>query len=102
MQKWLGYMSQRIFIPSALFKLDSVCWVNIDRAFYNWAIYGWVCKREGLKVNGEKSKVIVIAREGTPCRIWLDDDMHLELVSEFKYLGFLMLSVLGKLRVIEK
>ena len=51
--------------------------------------FGRVCKRRGLKVNGEKSKVMVVSRENVQCRIMLDGEI-LEQVSEFKYLGYVM------------
>ena len=44
-----------------------------------------VCRRIGLKVNAGKSKVMVLNREEElECHI---DGVHLEHVSEFKYLG---------------
>ena len=46
-----------------------------------------VCRRRGLKVNGGKSKVIVInGEEGLECQVHIDG-IHLEHVLEFKYLG---------------
>ena len=46
-----------------------------------------VCRRRGLKVNADKSKVIVLGGEkGRECEIRVDGT-RLEQVSEFKYLG---------------
>ena len=51
---------------------------------------GWfaeVCRRRGLKVNADKSKVLVLnSEEGLEYEIHVDG-MCLEHVSEFKYLG---------------
>ena len=51
---------------------------------------GWfakVCKRRGLKVNAGKSKVIILNGEkGLDCEVHVDG-IHLEYISEFKYLG---------------
>ena len=47
------------------------------------------CERRGLKENVNKSKVMVIGKERTPCRILLDGE-QLEQVSEFKYLGYML------------
>lgn len=46
-------------------------------------------KRRGLKVNGDKDKVIVVSEENMRCRIMLDGG-QLGQVSEFKYLGFML------------
>ena len=51
--------------------------------------FGRVCKSRGLKVNVEKSKVMVVSGENKQCRIKLEDEL-LEQVSEFKYLGYLL------------
>ena len=40
-------------------------------------------------MNVDKSKVMVIGKERTPCRIVLDGE-QLEQVSEFKYLGYML------------
>ena len=46
-----------------------------------------VCRRRGLKVNAGKSKVMVLnGEEGLECEVHVDG-IHLEHVSEFKYLG---------------
>ena len=46
-----------------------------------------MCRRRGLKVNAGKSKVIVLGGdEGLECDVCADG-IHLEHVSEFKYLG---------------
>ena len=46
-----------------------------------------VCRRRGLKVNGFKGKVMVLnGEEGLECEVHVDG-IHLEHVSEFKYLG---------------
>jgi hypothetical protein len=51
--------------------------------------FGRVCKRRGLKVNVDKSKVMVMSEEHTRCQIMLDGE-QLEQVSEFKYLGYML------------
>jgi hypothetical protein len=51
--------------------------------------FGRVCKRRGLKVNVDKSKVMVMNEERTRCQILLGDE-QLEQVSEFKYLGYML------------
>ena len=44
------------------------------------------CKRRGMKVNAVKSKVMVIdSKEGLECEVHVDV-VHLEHVSDFKYL----------------
>ena len=46
-----------------------------------------VCRRRGLKVNAGKSKVMVLGwEEGLECEVCVGG-IHLEHVSEFKYLG---------------
>ena len=46
-----------------------------------------VCRRRGLKVNADKSKVMVLSgKEGIECEIHVDG-ICLEHISEFKYLG---------------
>ena len=46
-----------------------------------------VYRRRGLKLNAGKRKVMVLGREeGLDCKVWVDG-IHLEHVSEFKYLG---------------
>ena len=51
---------------------------------------GWfaeVCRRRGQKVNAGKSKVMVLnGMEGLECEVHVHG-IHLEPVSEFKYLG---------------
>ena len=51
---------------------------------------GWfveVCKRRALKVNAGKCEVIVLnEEEGLECEVYVDR-IHVEHVSEFKYLG---------------
>ena len=45
-----------------------------------------VCRRRGLKVNGGKSKVMLLGgEEDLKCEVWVDW-VRLEHVSEFKYL----------------
>ena len=47
-----------------------------------------VCRRQGLKVNADKSKVIALGgKEGLLCEV-LVDGAQLEQVSEFTYLGY--------------
>ena len=54
---------------------------------------GWfaeVCRKRGLKVNASKSKVMLLnGEEGLECEVHVDR-IHLEHVSEFKYLGFVL------------
>ena len=54
---------------------------------------GWfveVCRRRGLKVNEDKSKVMVMnEEEGLEFEIHIDR-IHLKQISEFKYLGCLL------------
>ena len=46
-----------------------------------------VCRRRVLKVNGGKSKVVLLnGEEGLECEVHIDG-IRLEHVSEFKYLG---------------
>ena len=46
-----------------------------------------VCRRRGMKVNAVKSKVMVLnGEERLECEVHIDG-IHLEHVSEFKYLG---------------
>ena len=46
-----------------------------------------VFRRKGLKVNASKSKVMIMnGEEGLECAVHVDG-VHLEHVSEFKYLG---------------
>ena len=53
-------------------------------------VVGWfaeVSRRRGLTVNAGKSKVMILNREeGLECEVH-EDGIHLEHVSEFKYLG---------------
>src|SRR5678816_4566413 len=63
------------------------CVVNLKREFERigreiW----WVCKRRGLKVNVDKSKVMVVSEYSPQCEVMLDGE-QLEQVFEFKYLG---------------
>src|SRR5678816_2501081 len=51
--------------------------------------FGRVCKRRGLKVNVDKSKVMVVSEDSSQCEVMLDDEL-LEQVSEFKYLGYML------------
>src|SRR5678816_4329836 len=51
--------------------------------------FGWVCKRRGLKVNVDKSKVMVVSEDSPRCVVMLDT-VQLEQVSEFKYLGYML------------
>ena len=49
--------------------------------------FAGMCRSRGLKVNAGKSKVMVLNEEkGLECEIRLHG-IHLEHVSEFKYLG---------------
>ena len=49
-----------------------------------------VCRRRGLKVNANKTKVMVLnGEEELECEVCVDG-MQLENVSEFKYLGCVM------------
>src|SRR5678815_3688058 len=51
--------------------------------------FGRVCKRKGLKVNVDKSKVMVVSEDSPQCEAMLDGE-QLEQVSEFKYLGYVL------------
>src|SRR5678816_3500869 len=51
--------------------------------------FGRVCKRRGLKVNVDKSKVMVVSEDSSWCKVMLDGE-QLEQVSEFKYLGYIL------------
>src|SRR5678815_4489350 len=51
--------------------------------------YGRVFKRRGLKVNVDKSKVMVVSEDSPRCEVMLDGE-QLEQVSEFKYLGYML------------
>ena len=47
-----------------------------------------VCRRRGLKVNGGRSKVMVMnGEDGLECEVHVDG-VRLEHVSEFKYFGY--------------
>src|SRR5678816_971874 len=48
-----------------------------------------VCKRRGLKVNVDKSKVMVVSEDSPQCEVMLDGE-QLEQVSEFKYLRYML------------
>ena len=54
---------------------------------------GWfveVCRRRGLKVNAGNNKVMVLnEEEGLKYEVHIDG-IHLEHVSEFKYLGYIL------------
>src|SRR5678815_5371946 len=47
--------------------------------------FGRVCKWRGLKVNVDKSKVMVVSEDSPRCEVVLDSE-QLEQMSEFKYL----------------
>src|SRR5678816_3292259 len=51
--------------------------------------FGTVCKRRDLKVNVDKSKVMVVSEDSPQCEVTLDGE-QLEQVSEFKYLGYVL------------
>src|SRR5678815_2570334 len=51
--------------------------------------FGRVCKRRVLKVNFDKSKVMVVSEDSPRCEVMLDCE-PLEQVSEFKYLGYML------------
>ena len=51
--------------------------------------FGRVCKRWGLKVNVDRSKVMIVSEDSPRCEVMLDDE-QLEQVSEFKYLGYML------------
>ena len=49
-----------------------------------------MCRRRGLKVNADKSKVMILnGEEGLECEVCVDR-IRLEHVSEFKYFGFVL------------
>ena len=51
------------------------------------ARFAEVCRKKGMKVNAGKRKVMVLnGEEGLECEVHVDG-IHLEHVSEFKYLG---------------
>src|SRR5678815_731101 len=47
------------------------------------------CKKRGLKVNVDKSKVMVVSGDSPQCEVMLDGE-QLEQVSEFDYLGYML------------
>ena len=51
--------------------------------------FGTVWKRRGLKVNVDKSNVMVVSEDSPQCEVMLDGE-QLEQVSEFKYLGYML------------
>src|SRR5678816_4114129 len=51
--------------------------------------FGTVCKTRGLKVNVDKSKVMVVSEDTLQCEVMLDGE-QLGQVSEFKYLGYML------------
>ena len=77
-------------LPCLLYADDLVLCVESEESLKK-LIEGFrrVCKRRGLKVNVDKSKVMVVSGENMPCRIMLDGEL-LEQVSEFKYLGYML------------
>src|SRR5678815_4456267 len=50
--------------------------------------FGRMSKSRGLKVNVDKSKVMVVSEDSPRCEVMLDGE-QLEQVSEFKYLGYM-------------
>ena len=49
-----------------------------------------VYRRRGLKVNAGKSTVMVLdGEEGLKCEVYVDG-IRLDLISEFKYLGYVL------------
>ena len=49
-----------------------------------------MCRRKGLKLNVDKSKVIVLnGEEELECEVYVDG-IRLEHVSEFKYFGYIL------------
>ena len=58
------------------------------RMMVRW--FAEVCRRRGLKVNADKSKVRVQnGEDGLECEVHVDG-IHLEHVSEFKYFGCIL------------
>src|SRR5678815_5066489 len=51
--------------------------------------FGRVCKWRGLKVNVDKSKVMVVSEDSPRCDVMLEGE-QLKQVSEFKYLGYML------------
>src|SRR5678815_1343878 len=51
--------------------------------------FGRVCKRRGLKVNINKSKVMVVSVDSPRCEVILDGE-QLEQVSNVKYLEYML------------
>ena len=75
-------------LPGFLYARNLVLCIEFEedlREMVEW--FDDVCRRRGLKVNVCKSKLIVMnGKEGLKCEVHIDE-IHLEHVSEFKYLG---------------
>ena len=58
------------------------------RAMVEW--FADICRRQGLKVNAGKIKVMVLnGKEELECEVHVDG-IRIDHVSEFKYLGFIL------------
>ena len=76
-------------LPGLLYAHDLVIWGDSEvelRAMVGR--FTEVCMKRGLKVNADKSKVMVLnGAYGLECEVHTHMMIHLEHVSEFKYLG---------------
>ena len=74
-------------LPSLLYADDLVlCGKSEEELRVTVGRFAEVCRR-GLRVNSDKIKVMVLnGEEGLECEVYVDG-IHLEHVSEFKYLG---------------
>ena len=75
-------------LPGLLYAGDLVLWGELEedlRVMLGW--FAEVCSRRGMKVNAGKSKGMVLnGEECLECEMYADG-IHLEHVSEFKYVG---------------
>src|SRR5678816_3730592 len=77
-------------VPYLLYADDLVLWGESEESLRGLVKrFGRVCKRRGLKVNVDKSKVMVVSEDSPQCEVTLDGE-QLEQVSEFKYLGYML------------
>ena len=75
-------------MPDFLYAVDLViCGESEEDLRVMVGQFAEACRRRGMKVNAGKSKVMVLnGEEGLECEVHVDG-IHLEQVSEFKYLG---------------
>src|SRR5678816_4114816 len=77
-------------VPNLLYEDDLVLWRESEESLRGLVErFGRVCKRSGLKVNVDKSEVMVVSEDRPRCEVMLDGE-QLEQVSEFKYLGYML------------